>query len=254
MSLAKFRLEYDNIRRDSSHNHGEQGHMPRKIKLFFALTFSALLLSMCRFYDAGERVTPINGLSCQAYTDYFDHGLGSSNGLECYYACPKEVVGPLDYESDPSLSASKEDLDRTLCRVTAPQLTPTEPPASGSPTPAASATAQASPTASLSPTPESPLLTGEVTLCDGALHLISFRIAQPAPDLTDAVLTVQIADRESTCAVNEVNPSLLTCTIPRTMAFPATVVVSVDGAVVNEFDYDGQRCINIHPPTATPVQ
>src|SRR6185436_18361377 len=100
MSLAKFRLECDNIRKDSSHQYGEQGRMPGKIKLFFALTFSALLISMCRFYDAGERVTPINGLSCQAYTDYFDHGLGSSNGLECYYACPKEVVGPLDYESD----------------------------------------------------------------------------------------------------------------------------------------------------------
>ena len=227
--------------------------MPRKIKLFFALTFSALLISMCRFYDAGERVTPINGLSCQAYTDYFDHGLGSSNGLECYYACPKEVVGPLDFESDPSLSASKEDLDRTLCRVTAPQLTPTEPPASVSPTPAASATAQASPTARIYPTVP-PLLTGEVTMCDGALHLISFRIAQPAPDLTDAVLTVQIADRESTCAVNEVNLSLLTCRIPRSMTFPATVVVSVDSVVVNEFDYDGHVCINILPPTPTPVQ
>jgi hypothetical protein len=232
--------------------------MPRKIKLFLALAFSALLLTMCRFYDEGERVTPINGLSCQAYTDYFEQGLGSSKGLECYYTCPQEVVGPLDFEADPSLSTSKEDLDRTLCSITAPQFTPTEPSASVSPTPiesatpAASATAQASPTARLSPTPESPLLTGEVTMCDGALHLISFRIAQPAPDLTDAVLTVQIADRESTCTVNPVNPSLLTCTIPRTMAFPATVVVSLDGTVVNEFNYDGVGCINTYTPAPPP--
>lgn len=227
--------------------------MLRKIKLFLAFS-SALLLTMCRFYDESERVTTINALSCQAYTDYFDHGLGSSNGLECYYACPKEVVGPLDFESDPSLSASKADLDRTLCGITSSQLTPTEPSASASPTPAASATAQASPTSRIPPTAPPPLLTGYVTKCDGALHLISFRIAQLAPDLTDKTLTVEIADRESACAVNPVNPSLLTCTIPRTLTFPATVVVSVDGAVVNEFDYDGQGCINIHPPTPTPVQ
>ena len=168
--------------------------------------------------------------------------------------CPQEVVGPLDFESDPSSSTSKADLDRTLCGITDSQLTPTELPATVSPTPTASATAQPSPTATITSTAPPPLLTGEVTNCDGALHLISFRIAQPAPDLTDAVLTVQIADRESTCAVNEVNPSLLTCTIPRTMTFPATVVVSVDGALVNEFDYDGQRCINIQPPIPTPVQ
>ena len=228
--------------------------MPGKIKLYLALVFSAFLLSMCRFYDEGERVTPINGLSCQAYTDYFEQGLGSSNGLECYYTCPQEVVGPLDFESDPSSSTSKADLDRTLCGITATQLTPTELPATVSPTPTASATAQPSPTATITSTAPPPLLTGEVTNCDGALHLISFRIAQPAPDLTDAVLTVQIADRESTCAVNEVNPSLLTCTIPSTMTFPAAVVVSVDGALVNEFDYDGQRCININPPIPTPVQ
>src|SRR5215211_529241 len=208
--------------------------MPRKIKLFLAFS-ATLLLTMCRFYDEGERVTPINGLSCQAYTDYFEQGLGSSKGLECYYECPQEVVGPLEFEADPSLSTSKEDLDRTLCGVTAPQFTPTEPSASVFPTPilsatpAASATAQASPTARMSPTAPPPLLTGEVTNCDGATNL------------TDKTLTVQIAELESTCAVNQVNPSLLTCTIPAAVTFPASVVVSLDGVVVNEFTYDGLR-------------
>jgi len=219
--------------------------MNKNIKLFFALAFSALLISMCRFYDAGERVTPIDGLSCQAYTDYFEQGLGSSNGLECYYTCPQEVVGPLDFESDPSISTSKADLDRTLCGITDSQLTPTEPSASVSPTPAASATAQASPTARITSTAPPPLLTGEVTNCDGATDLISFRIVQPAPDLTDAVLTVQIADQESACAVNQVNPSLLTCTIPAAVTFPASVVVSLDSVVVNEFTYDGSRCTTL---------
>jgi hypothetical protein len=233
--------------------------MNRNIKLFFALTFSALLVTMCRFYDAGERVTPINGLSCQGYTDYFGKGAVVSKGLECYYTCQQEVAGPLDFETDPSLSASKEDLDRTLCSVTAPQSTPTEPVASASATLAASATAPASPTtassptAAISPTALMPLLTGEITMCDGGLKLISFRIVQPPPDLTDKTLTVQIAGRESSCTVNPVNTSLLTCSIPRSMAFPAQVVVQLDGALVNDFSLDGVGCINIDPPTSTPV-
>jgi hypothetical protein len=229
--------------------------MNRNIKLFFALTFSALLVTMCRFYDDGERVTPINGLSCQGYTDYFGKGSVVSKGLECYYTCQQEVVGPLDFETDPSLSASKEDLDRTLCSATAPQSTPTEPVAAASATPAASATAQASPpTEVISPTALAPLLTGGITMCDGGLKLISFRIVQPPPDLTDKTLTVQIAGRESTCAVNPVNTSLLTCSIPRSMAFPAQVIVQVDGALVNDFSLNGVGCINIDPPTPTPTQ
>lgn len=218
------------------------------------MAFSTLLLTMCRFYDDAARVTPIDGLSCQAYTDYFGKGSVVSKGLECYYTCQQEVAGPLDFETDPSLSTSKEELDRTLCSVTAPQLTPTEPIATASPTLAASATAQASPTAGISPTALAPLLTGEITMCDGALKLISFRIVQPPPDLTDKTLTVQIAGRESTCAVNPVNTSLLTCSIPRSMTFPVQVVVQLDGALVNDFSLDGVGCINIDPPTPTPVQ
>ena len=78
--------------------------MNKKTKLFSTLAFSTLLLTMCRFYDAGGHVTPINGLSCQGYTDYFGKGSVVSKGLECYYTCQQEVVGPLDFETDPSLS------------------------------------------------------------------------------------------------------------------------------------------------------
>jgi hypothetical protein len=86
-------------------------------------------------------------------------------------------------------------------------------------------------------------------MCDGATDLISFRIAQPPPDLTGKTLAVQIAGLESTCAVNPVNPSLLTCTIPALITFPAEVVVSLDGAVVNEFSFDGLGCIRVDTPT-----
>ena len=219
--------------------------MNRNIKLFFALTFSALLITMCRFYDDAARVSPISGLSCQGYTDYFEQGSTVSKGLECYYVCPTGVAGPIEFQADPSISLSKGDLDRQYCGVTSVQLTATKPVGSTSPTPVASPTAQASATPRATPTLQPPLLTGEVTNCDGATDLISFRMVQPPPDLTDKALTVQIAELESTCAVNQVNPSLLTCTIPTAVTFPANVVVSLDGVVVNEFTYDGSRCTNI---------
>ena len=233
--------------------------MLRKIKLFLAFPF-ALLLTMCRFYDEGERVTTINGLSCQGYTNYFGQGAAITKGLECYYECPQEVVGPLDFETDPSLSASKADLDRMLCGITAPQFTPTEPAASVSPTPAvsatpiASATAQASPTATISPTAPPSLLTGQTTMCDLGANLINFRMVEPVPDLTDKTVTVEIADIETTCTVNPTNPSLLTCTIPSLVTFPARVVVSLDGAVVNDFTYEGIGCdeLTTPMPTTTP--
>ena len=228
--------------------------MNKNIKLFFALTFSALLLTMCRFYDDAARVSPMDGLSCQGYTDYFEQGSTVSKGLECYYVCPTGVAGPIEFQADPSISLSKGDLDRQYCGITSAQLTATEPAASMSLTPAASPSAAASPTAQASatpratPTPQPPLLTGEVTMCDGATDLISFRIVQPPPDLTDKALTVQISGQESTCTVNPVNPSLLTCTIPQPITFPSDVVVSLDGVVVNEFSLNGVGCINVDTP------
>ena len=193
-------------------------------------------------------MSPINGLSCQGYTDYFRQGSVVSKGLECYYTCPTGVGGPFDFEADPSISTSKGDLDRTLCGIS-PQFSPTTTPTITSPTPAASATARASATPRISPSPEPPLLTGDVTMCDGATDQISFRIVQPPPDLTDKALTVQIAGLESTCAVNPVNPSLLTCTVPELITFPAEVAVSLDGVMVNEFSFDGLGCINVDTPT-----
>jgi hypothetical protein len=227
--------------------------MNRKIKLFLVSVVCVLLLTMCRFYDQNERVSPVEGLSCLAYTDYFEQGLRVSKGLECYYTCPAGVAGPFDFEADPSLSNSKEDLDRTLCSEAMIQNTPTEPAASESLTPAASPTLEASPTAEASSTPEvaptseTPLLTGEVTMCDGSTDLVSFRITQPLPDLSGSDLSIQISDAESTCTVNPTNPSLLTCTIPPTIAFPARVVARLDDVVVNDFTFEIASCFGVTP-------
>src|SRR5687767_14643388 len=223
--------------------------MSRKIKLFSILAFSALLLTMCRVYAQSEPVpsTSIEGLSCRAYT----------GGLECYYECPNGTEGPLDFEEDPSLSASKGDLDRLYCGIAAPQFTPTDPAASMSPTPVASetpavsATPEATATSQASPTPEQPLLTGQTTMCDLGSNLVSFRMVEPLTDLTDKALTVEIADTETNCSVNPTNPSLLTCTIPPLVIFPASVVVRLDDAVVNDFTYEGIGCEQLTTPVAT---
>jgi len=221
--------------------------MSRKIKLFSILAFSALFLTMCRAYAQSEPVNSIEGLSCRAYT----------GGLECYYECPNGTVGPLDFDEDPSLSASKGDLDRLYCGIAAPQFTPTDPAASMSPTPVASetpavsATPEATATSQASPTPEQPLLTGQTTMCDLGSNLVSFRMVEPLTDLTDKTLTVEIADTETNCSVNPTNPSLLTCTIPPLVIFPASVVVRLDGAVVNDFTYEGIGCEQLTTPVAT---
>jgi hypothetical protein len=91
-------------------------------------------------------------------------------------------------------------------------------------------------------------------MCDIAINLINFRMNEPAPDLTVEGLEVEIGDRATSCSVNPTNPSLLTCNIPPGVAFPARVLVRLDGAVVNDFVYDGLGCAKIATafPTTTP--
>jgi hypothetical protein len=208
----------------------------RTIKLFLA--FSVLLLTtMCKLYDQDGRVTATNGLSCQNYTEY-----GSfEEAAECSYICPdgtiREPVISGKFSASSSLySASKEELDAQFCPGI-PKPTPTEFLISISPT------ALASPTAEISPTPPPPLLTGEVTSCDQSMNLINFRMVESAPDLTGKTLKVLISEQESTCTVNPINPSLLTCTTAAPLTFPIRVVVHLEGAVVNDFTTAGLGCL-----------
>jgi hypothetical protein len=94
----------------------------------------------------------------------------------------------------------------------------------------------------------SSLLTDQVTMCDTGGGLISFRLVQPPPDLTGKTLVVQIGEQESSCYVNQVNPSLMTCTIPPGVVFPARVAVNLEGTVVNDFSYDGLYCAQLTTP------
>ena len=235
--------------------------MTRKLKLILVL--SAFLLSMCRTYDQNGTVASINGLSCQNYTDY--GFLKRSERAACFYVCPDGTVAQPDIsenfsDSSSLYTATRKELDSQFCGVASvptatEQLASTSAPATPLVTASATespieitATADASPTPAISPTALLPLLTGDVTMCDQTTDLISFRMVESAPDLTDKLVTVQISEQETTCAVNPVNTSLLTCTLPGAVTFPATVVVSLDGAVVNDFPYDGIGCILVDTP------
>jgi len=228
--------------------------MRKKLKLF--IVFSCFLLTMCRRYDEGAPLLTMAGLSCRNYTAYFEHGLSTSKGLECYYACPDKTIGPLDFQVDPALNYTKGDMDRLYCAIEAqPTATVSSPSASptsvASPTVVSSPTPEASPTAEITLTPAAPLLTGKVTMCDTGTKMISFRVIEPAPELTGKTLTAQIADQDSNCYLNPTNPSLMTCTIAPGVTFPARVVLSVDGVVVNDFTYDGLGCAQISTPMPT---
>ena len=88
-------------------------------------------------------------------------------------------------------------------------------------------------------------------MCDTGAALISFRMIEPVSDLTGKTLSTQIDAQESTCFINPTNPSLMTCTIPADVTFPASVVVSLDGLVVNDFIFDGIGCAELTTPMPT---
>lgn len=256
-------------------------------KVIFLFVFSAFLLTMCKSY-ASEPTTYTNGLSCNNYTDHrFFEWRGEEysyyireEGADCSYTCSDGTVHETNISGTVSsmYSASQAELDAQFCGV-ALEPTPTEavatesPTVEPSPTVAATPTLAASPTAAESPTlaaspvasptaqiaataastsaSQGSLLTGRVTMCDTGGNLISFRITQPPPDLTGKTLTAQIGGQESACYVNATNPSLMTCTLPPGMIFPAPVIVSVDGEVASEFTYSGLGCAEITTPIAT---
>lgn len=236
--------------------------MRGKTKVF--LLFSAFLLTMCKNY-ASDSTTYRNGLSCQNYVDYrFFEWRGEEysfyvreEGADCAYRCPDGTVQQTNISGSISqlYGASQEELDGQLCGVTLP-ATPSAT-ISATLTPALSPTATSSPTRTASATPAvtaAPVLSDVVSMCDLGGKLINFRVLDSAPDLTGKTLSVRIAEQESTCYENPTNPALLTCTIPNDISFPASVVVTLDSAVVNEFVYSGVGCAILTTPTPSRIR
>lgn len=220
-------------------------------KLIMFLVFSVFLVTMCGTAPERQLANPIEGLNCRA-------GDGQ-RGMECFYTCPEGTVGPILFDGDPSLSLSKGDLDRRYCS-SASQPTSTQPPAEPSPTQTEVPTDVATEAPTVAPsatvvvpvTGQDPLLSETVSMCDLGGKLINFRIASPAPDLTGKNLEVQIAEQDSVCYVNPTNLSLLTCVLPNDISFPAHIVVSLDGAIVNDFEFSGLGCSILTTPTSRP--
>jgi hypothetical protein len=225
--------------------------MHRNIKLLAVLF--ALLVSMCTVYDQSGAIVAPNGLSCQNRTNY-DNSIEGQPEAVCYYLCPDgtgrqpEIEGEFT-TSSPLYNASKEEIDAQFCQGSLVS-TPTQPP-DAPPTIQATEPALPSPTSSIA---GSALLEGEVTMCDTGIRLINFRMLAPAPDLVVEGLEVEIADQPTTCTVNPTNPSLLTCNLPASVTFPIRVLVRLDGAIANDFMYDGLGCAQIATafPTTTP--
>jgi hypothetical protein len=227
--------------------------MHRNIKLLAVLL--ALLGSMCTVYDQSGAIVAPNGLSCQNRTNY-DNSIEGQVSADCYYLCPDGTGRQLEIEGEFTVSsslydASKEEVDAQFCQGS---LLPTPTPSASTdspPTSQATEPALPSPTFSIA---GSALLQGEVTMCDTGIRLINFRMLAPAPDLVVEGLEVQIADQPTTCSVNPTNPSVLTCNLPATVTFPARILVRLDGAVANDFIYDGLGCAQIATafPTTTP--
>ena len=218
--------------------------MPKKLILL--VVFSAFLVTACGAVGERALANPIDGLSCRG-------SAGSGRGMECYYTCPEGQVGPIVFEGDPSLSLSKGDLDSRYCGSASP-ATATVPPVTASPSPTSSPTSIASATVVVPVTAGDPLLAGTASMCDLGGKLVNFRLVEPVPDLTRKTLEVQIADQESSCYVNPTNRALLTCSIPNNISFPAHVVVSLDGAVVNDFLYSGVGCAILTTPTPSKIR
>jgi hypothetical protein len=256
--------------------------MNGKTKLF--LLFSVFLITMCTS-RVDEPITYENGLSCQNYanTRFFEWRGEEYNfylreeGANCTYTCPNGTLqeAAITGTSSPLYSSSKEELDVELCGIAAgaaptaqESLLTAFPVSTESPTPVASRTPRVSPTAvstsvaSASPTgsglavvtlpAQGALLTGTVSMCDLGGKLINFRITQPPQEITGRALEVQIGGQKSNCYVNPTNRSLLTCSIPIGVSFPARVLVTLDGRVVNDFEYNGLGCAVITTPTPAP--
>lgn len=225
--------------------------MRRNIKLFIA--FSSLFMSMCTIYDQGGAVLAPNGLSCENRTDYVFFEAQPS--ATCYYRCPDGTARQWEIEEKFALSsslyqASKEELDDQYCQGSLeppPTQTPTPQPPTAEPTSTDSPTEEATEPALASPTfeiivSEQPLLRGDVTMCNKGTRLINFRMIAPAQDLAPEDLEVEIDEQLTSCSVNPNNTSILSCTLPPDITFPARVLVRLRGTVVNDFTYDGVGC------------
>lgn len=100
----------------------------------------------------------------------------------------------------------------------------------------------------MTPTPPLAILTGEVTYCNAATYFMNLRFDHSfVPSSFSHQVTIN--GEPMVCKVNESNSSLLLCSYPPSVVFPANIKVSINDIVVNDFMYDGAACVIPATPT-----
>ena len=91
------------------------------------------------------------------------------------------------------------------------------------------------------PEPQVPILTGDVPYCDLSSRAINLRLVDGFVS-TDFNHKLTIGGESMGCKVSEANSTILSCLYPPTTVFPASIQATLNGNIVNEFEFSGATC------------
>ena len=92
------------------------------------------------------------------------------------------------------------------------------------------------------PEPQVPILTGDVPYCDLSSRALNLRLVDGFVS-TDFNHKLTIGGEPMGCKVSEANSTILSCLYPPTTVFPARIQSTLNGNIVNEFDFSGATCV-----------
>ena len=92
------------------------------------------------------------------------------------------------------------------------------------------------------PEPQVPILTGDAPYCDLSSRAINLRLVDGFVP-TDFNHKLTIGGAPMGCKVSEANSTILSCLYPPTTVFPASIQATLNGNIVNEFDFSGATCV-----------
>lgn len=168
-----------------------------------------------------------NSVTC---TTYQVEGMTGSwqDEKKCMFTCPNTTMS-LQLTSN-EYEWSQDQLIDKYCTVP--------------PTAISTATETVIPNATATPKKISgPMLTGDVTLCDVKNGVINLRIVDGYDMSQVSTLETTIGGHPASCMVNPGNASIYTCNPSPAVIFPAQIVLSGDGSILNDFSFDGSGCI-----------
>ncbi|MBI5293971.1 MAG: IPT/TIG domain-containing protein [Chloroflexi bacterium] len=226
------------------------------------LILAALATLMCRCsLDSGAPVklsfSDGSSVQCRRYTVYiatWNDPYGSTSDYDCEIPCPDGSTVKVEHLSRQQVGAEDETQDAEVLQSWQAQYCPVDPstggatrvPSTSSPAPTMTAMAARTATPSATAAPR-PLLTGAVSACDLTQGFINFTLAQPPLDISSKVLNVRFNNIPARCSIPRVNPNVLTCNIPAGARPPVNISVTLDGVLVNSFNYSGAGCTSPKP-------